>query len=235
MPAKKIAVLTGAGVSADSGLKTFRDHGGLWEGHDINEVASIHGWNANPQKVLDFYNLRRAQLEEAQPNEAHYALKELEDHYEVVVVTQNVDDLHEKAGSSSIIHLHGELTKARSERDPSEIVDIGYRSIELGERSKDGTQLRPAIVWFGEMVPMIEIAAAEIVTADILIVIGTSLAVYPAAGLTNYARSGIKKFIVDPGNPELFDYDGWEHIQDTAKNGVPPLVENLIKKAQSDV
>lgn len=235
MPAKKIAVLTGAGVSADSGLKTFRDHGGLWEGYDINEVASIHGWNANPQKVLDFYNLRRAQLETSRPNEAHRALKDLENYYDVVVITQNVDDLHEKAGSSSIIHLHGELVKARSELNPNEVIDIGYRKIELGERSKDGTQLRPAIVWFGEMVPMIEFAAAEIITADILIVIGTSLAVYPAAGLTNYAKSGIKKYIVDPGNPDLYDYEGWEHIQETAKNGVPPLVEKLIKKIQSDV
>ncbi len=235
MPADKIAVLTGAGISADSGLKTFRDHGGLWEGHDINEVASIHGWNANPQRVLNFYNLRRAQLESAEPNEAHRALKELEKYYDVVVITQNVDDLHEKAGSTSVIHLHGELTKARSERNADEVIDIGYRKIDLGERSKDGTQLRPAIVWFGEMVPMIETAAIEIVTSDILIVIGTSLAVYPAAGLTNYAKSGIKKYIVDPGNPDLYDYEGWEHIQETAKNGVPPLVEKLIKKAQSDV
>lgn len=234
MPAKKIAVLTGAGVSADSGLKTFRDHGGLWEGHDINEVASIHGWNANPKKVLDFYNLRRAQLEHARPNEAHLALKKLEDHYQVVVITQNVDDLHEKAGSSSIIHLHGELIKARSEFNPNEVTEIGYRKIELGERSNDGTQLRPAIVWFGEMVPMIETAAAEIVDADILLVIGTSLVVYPAAGLIDFAQSGIPKYIVDPGNPELYDYNGWEHIQETAKNGVAPLVEYLIKKAQNN-
>lgn len=230
MPNKKLVVLTGAGISAESGLATFRDSGGLWEGFDVNEVASIEGWYANPAKVLDFYNLRRKQAAQARPNKAHETLKQLEKHFEVVIVTQNVDDLHEKAGSSNILHLHGELTKARSENNPEEVIDIGYQEIKPGDKSVDGSQLRPAIVWFGEMVPMIEKAALEVMEADILLVIGTSLAVYPAAGLVNYAKDGIPKYIVDPSTPELYNYSDWTHIKKTALEGVPEVAEILINQ-----
>tara|TARA_R110000868_G_scaffold383578_13_gene650832 strand:- start:60545 stop:61255 length:711 start_codon:yes stop_codon:yes gene_type:complete len=228
MPNKKIVVLTGAGVSAESGLSTFRDSGGLWDGFDVNEVASIDGWHKKPQKVLDFYNLRRIQAAKALPNLAHLHLKKLEENFEVVIVTQNVDDLHERAGSSNVIHLHGKLSEARSEVDPYEIIEIGINNINIGDISKDGTQLRPAIVWFGEMVPMIEIAAHEVSTSDILIVIGTSLAVYPAAGLIHYAKNEIRKIIIDPSKPELISLSGWEHIPKRATEGVPELVNDLI-------
>lgn len=229
MPNKKIVVLTGAGISAESGLSTFRDSGGLWEGFDVNEVASIQGWYDNPKKVLDFYNLRRIQAANAQPNDGHLSLVALEDHFDVSIVTQNVDNLHERAGSSQVLHLHGEITKARSEHDEDEIIEIGVREIALGDKSKDGSQLRPAIVWFGEMVPMIEIAAREVATADILLVIGTSLAVYPAASLIHYAKNDIPKIIVDPQIPEMVSIEkGWRHIQSTAAIGVPELVNELI-------
>ncbi len=229
MPNRKLVVLTGSGISAESGLATFRDSGGLWEGFNVHEVASIEGWQADRSKVLDFYNLRRKQASEAQPNKGHKALLELEEYFDVIVITQNVDDLHEKAGSSNIIHLHGELTKARSEDNPDEVIEIGYQEIKLGDKSEDGSQLRPAIVWFGEMVPMIEKAAIEVMEADVLLVVGTSLAVYPAAGLVNYAKEGIPKYIVDPSNPELFSYKGWTHIRKTATEGVPEIVEILKK------
>jgi NAD-dependent deacetylase len=230
MPTKKVVVLTGSGISAESGLKTFRDAGGLWEGYDINEVASIEGWLNDPEKVLDFYNLRRKQASKAEPNEAHLSLTELESHFDVTIVTQNVDDLHERAGSSNIIHLHGELTKACSEADKNLIIEIGNDPIQYGDKAPDGAQLRPAIVWFGEMVPMVETAAEVVSQADILIVVGTSLAVYPAAGLVNYSKSGIPRFIVDPSTPYLHDYEGWEHIQKTASEGVPVLIQKLLKE-----
>lgn len=225
---KKVVVLTGAGVSAESGLSTFRDSGGLWEGFDVHEVASIEGWHANPEKVLGFYNLRRTQAAKAQPNEAHWSLVQLEELFEVVIITQNVDDLHERAGSSNIIHLHGELSKAQSSDDPNEIIEIGTKEIHLGDFSEDGSQLRPAIVWFGEMVPMIEVAVQEVLSADFLIVIGTSLAVYPAAGLIHYAKNTITKAIVDPAQPEIGSLKGWRHIKKNATNGVPELVNELI-------
>jgi NAD-dependent deacetylase len=229
MQREKIVVLTGAGISAESGLKTFRDSGGLWEGYDINEVASIEGWYRDPVKVLQFYNLRRSQAATAQPNAAHFALRELEAYFEVVIVTQNVDDLHERAGSSKIIHLHGQLTQARSERNPALVIEIGENPILPGDEAPDGTQLRPNIVWFGEPVPMIEIAAKEVSEADILLVIGTSLAVYPAAGLIHYAGVGTNKIIIDPGYPGLYDNRGWEHVKSTACEGVPEIVERLKK------
>ena len=183
MQSKKIVVLTGAGISAESGLSTFRDSGGLWDGHDISEVASIDGWYKNPEKVLEFYNTRRKQLVNVKPNKAHLFLAKLENNHDVTIITQNVDDLHERAGSSNIIHLHGELTKARSEINPKILVDIQYKDIAIGDMAEDGYKLRPAIVWFGEMVPLIETAANIIKNADYLIVIGTSLEVYPAANL----------------------------------------------------
>ena len=187
MQSKKIVVLTGAGISAESGLSTFRDSGGLWDGHDILEVASIDGWYKNPEKVLDFYNTRRKQLVNVKPNKAHLFLAKLEDNYDVTIITQNVDDLHERAGSSNIIHLHGQLTKARSEINPKILVDIQYNDIAIGDMAEDGYQLRPAIVWFGEMVPLIQKAVNIVKNADYLIVIGTSLEVYPAANLVYHA------------------------------------------------
>ena len=227
MQNKRITVLSGAGISAESGLKTFRDSGGLWEGHNVYEVASIDGWRRNPKKVLEFYNQRRSQLLDVQPNEAHQFIAQLEDLFNVTVVTQNVDDLHERAGSSNVIHLHGELKKGRSEIDQDLIVDIEYDEINLGDKAPDGHQLRPAIVWFGEMVPLIEDAAEIVRQSDYLIVVGTSLAVYPAAGLVNYAPEHASKFIIDPGNPELLTYKDWVHIKKSAVQGVNELKELL--------
>lgn len=230
MPDKKVVVITGAGISAESGLATFRDSGGLWEGYDINEVATINGWQKNPQNVLDFYNLRRKQAAETQPNLAHFALADLEKNFEVSIVTQNVDDLHERGGSKQVLHLHGELKKARSSLDESIVVDIGSNPIKLGDVAEDGAQLRPNVVWFGEMVPMIEPAAIEVSEADILIIIGTSLVVYPAAGLVDYAPSGIPKYIIDPSEPELMNKTEWVHIKEKAASGTLKLVEKLIKE-----
>lgn len=197
---KKIVILSGAGISAESGIKTFRDQDGLWENYDVNEVASIDGWYKNPELMIRFYNERRAQLADCQPNRAHKIIAELEKLFHVVVVTQNVDDLHERAGSSHIIHLHGELTKVCSEHQKRHVQDIGYQPIRYGDRAADGNLLRPFIVWFGEAVPLLENAIAEVQTADALIVIGTSLNVYPAAGLIYYANNKIPIFVVDPND-----------------------------------
>ena len=227
MQSKKIVVLTGAGISAESGLSTFRDSGGLWDGHDISEVASIDGWYKNPEKVLEFYNKRRKQLLNVKPNKAHLFLAKLEKNHDVTIITQNVDDLHERAGSSNIIHLHGELTKARSEINTKILVDIQYKDIAIGDMAEDGYQLRPAIVWFGEMVPLIEPAANIIKNADYLIVIGTSLEVYPAANLVYHASKKTQKYIIDPKNPELKSYENWVHIKKFATEGVMELFEIL--------
>jgi len=231
--AEKIVVLTGAGMSADSGLATFRDSGGLWEGYNVYEVATPEGWADDPEKVLQFYNLRRKQAANAKPNEGHLALARLEEFYDVTIITQNVDELHERAGSSDVLHLHGQLTKVRSEKDDSLIYDVGSRPIELGDTADDGAQLRPHVVWFGEMVPMIEKAAEEVPRADILIIIGTSLAVYPAAGLVAYVKGGTDKYIIDPKRPDISSIDRWYHIRDRAAKGTPKLVEDLIKKKKS--
>jgi len=225
-----IVVLSGAGISAESGLSTFRDSGGLWEGFDINEVASIEGWYRNREKVLDFYNIRRKQAADVEPNLAHKALADLENEYQVTVITQNVDDLHERGGSSNVIHLHGKLREARSEEDPDVIVDIGEKAISIGDTAPDGTQLRPNVVWFGEPVPMVSIAAEKVSSADLFIVVGTSLAVYPAAGLTDYTQPRTEKYLVDPGTPELYSYDGWHHIQESAATGVPKLTKQLLNR-----
>ena len=195
---KKIVAMTGAGISAESGITTFRDSGGLWEQYDVMDVASIDGWRKNPQLVQLFYNDRRKQLGEVEPNNAHRILAELEKNFDVTVVTQNVDNLHERAGSTKIIHLHGELTKARSSLDPNLIIDVGYRAIEWGEKASDGSQLRPHIVWFGEAVPMIATAVNIVAEADILLVIGTSLNVYPAAGLVGYVNRKAHIYLIDP-------------------------------------
>jgi NAD-dependent deacetylase len=194
---KKLIVLTGAGISAESGIKTFRDAGGLWEGHDIMQVASPEGWKADPALVLDFYNQRRAQLNEVEPNDGHRILVDLENYFDVTIVTQNVDDLHERAGSSNVIHLHGELRKVRSVHDDQHILEW-HNDLHLGDLGNEGHQLRPHIVWFGEAVPMMEKALMEVADADVVIVVGTSLQVYPAAGLLSYAPYHAQTFYVDP-------------------------------------
>ena len=224
---KKIVVLTGAGISAESGISTFRDANGLWENHDIMEVASIDGWHKNPSLVLEFYNQRRRQLKEVSPNAAHHFLKYLEVDFEVVVVTQNVDDLHEKAGNKNIIHLHGELLKARSEKDEKLIYDW-HEDINLGDLADDGSQLRPHIVWFGEMVPLLENAAKEVESADILLIIGTSLQVYPAASLIHYLKDDRPIYLIDPNEMNLgFNLPNLIHIQKKATEGVKELDEIL--------
>jgi len=194
---KKLVILSGAGISAESGVATFRDSGGLWEGHDVMDVASPEGWRKNPALVLDFYNKRRRQLFEVQPNRAHFIAAELEKNFDVTIITQNVDDLHERAGSTNVIHLHGELLKARSIYNDDDIIDF-TGDINLGDLHTDGHQLRPHIVWFGEAVPAIEQAADIVEQADYVIVIGTSLQVYPAAGLIDFAKRTTPIFYIDP-------------------------------------
>ena len=193
----KIAVLTGAGISAESGIKTFRDSDGLWEGHDVMEVASPQGWKADPANVLHFYNLRRRQLLEVEPNPAHFALTELQEHFDIQIVTQNVDNLHEKAGNKNVLHLHGELLKVRSEFDEN-MVYTWEKDVKIGDKAEDGHQLRPDIVWFGEAVPKIEEAAQIFNECDVAIIIGTSLQVYPAAGLIDFAPNHAQVYLIDP-------------------------------------
>jgi NAD-dependent deacetylase len=217
-------------MSADSGLATFRDSGGLWEGHSIEDVATVHGWERDPHSVLDFYNKRRKQAFHATPNSGHQALAELEAHFNVQIITQNVDDLHEKAGSTSVLHLHGKLREAKSSRSHAHIIDIEDQPIQIGDKADDGSQLRPNVVWFGEAVPNIEPASVLVSKADILVIIGTSLVVYPAAGLTDFAASGIPKFIVDPSAPQIRLDENWTHIAEPAETGVPKLKEILINK-----
>lgn len=228
---KKIVVLTGAGVSAESGIRTFRDSDGLWEEYRIEDVATFDAWRRNQSLVLDFYNKRRAQLATVQPNKAHYALVALEEKFDVHIITQNVDDLHERAGSSHIMHLHGELTKARSTVDDHLLYDIGYREICAGDTCEKGSQLRPHVVWFGEAVPMINDAAGILTDADILLVIGTSLQVYPAAGLLQYAPVMCTKYVVDPNSLPVSGIPNFKVIQKTAGEGVPALVTQLLNTA----
>lgn len=225
----KVVVLTGAGMSADSGLKTFRDSDGLWEGHDVRDVATPQAWERDKELVLEFYNQRRKQAHSVDPNEGHKALARLEDEYDVIIITQNVDSLHERAGSTDVVHLHGQLSKVRSEEDPTLVYDIGGDTIEIGDTAEDGAQLRPHVVWFGEPVPNMEKAAEIVPQADMLIVIGTSLVVYPAAGLVDLAPAEIPKYIIDPSTPELRDFSGWEHIKQRAAEGTPKLVEDYLK------
>lgn len=224
---KKIAVLTGAGISAESGIKTFRDADGLWEGHDVMEVATPEGWRKNKLLVLDFYNQRRQQLLKVTPNNAHLALAALEDQFEVNIITQNVDDLHERAGSSKVIHLHGELLKARSCVDANLIFDW-KKDIQLGDLCKYDQQIRPHIVWFGEAVPLLEKAAEIVAQADIIMVIGTSMQVYPAAGLVDYKKSGVPIYFIDP-KPSVSknDIPDLLIIAEKASIGVPIAVDLL--------
>ncbi len=219
---KHIVVLTGAGISAESGLKTFRDSDGLWEGYDVQEVATPRAWKKNPQLVLDFYNMRRADVAKAKPNAAHSGLAELEKDFDVTIITQNIDDLHERTGSSKVIHLHGEIFKMRSEQDESLIYEI-RDTILHGQFAEDGAQLRPHIVWFEEPVLMIETAAQIVMEADIFVVIGTSLAVYPAAGLVNYAPRFAPKFIIDKNIPDVSYISNLTKIQKPATEGVEEL------------
>lgn len=221
----KIAVLTGAGVSAESGIKTFRDSGGLWEGHDVMEVASPEGFERNPAVVLNFYNQRRKQLQTVQPNAAHLALAELEKVHDVTIITQNVDDLHERAGSSKIIHLHGELLKARSTFDENLVMDW-LTDLNVGDLCKHNRQLRPHIVWFGEMVPMIEVAAKVVSQADAIIIVGTSMQVYPAAGLLQYAQNNAQIYFVDP-KPSISENKRTKVFAEMASTGVPKVVAQL--------
>ncbi len=225
---KKIVVLSGAGISAESGLKTFRDSDGLWEGYDVMEVATPEGWAKNSSLVLDFYNMRRKAALEAQPNEAHYALVQLEEKYEVHIITQNVDNLHERAGSSSVLHLHGELFKARSTADPSLIYDLKDRMLNPGDCCSKGSQLRPHIVWFGEPVPMMDTAIAITEQADLFMVTGTSLQVYPAAGLVNYVPKAAPVYVIDPNLPSLPARKNLFMIEEKACTGVPRVVEQLL-------
>ena len=230
MKKEKVVVLTGAGMSAESGLKTFRDANGLWEGHDVMQVASPEGFARNPELVLEFYNQRRRQLKEVSPNAGHLALVKLEQQYEVEIITQNVDNLHEAAGSSSVLHLHGELFKVRSTVKEDYILDW-TDDLLLGNLDQEGNQLRPHIVWFGEMVPLMDRAVNVIRKANKVIIVGTSMQVYPAAGLLNYASAGIPKYFIDP-KPSITsnDYSNLKILNGTAAKGLPVLVNQLLSQ-----
>ncbi|MGV3509563.1 MAG: SIR2 family NAD-dependent protein deacylase [Sphingobacteriaceae bacterium] len=223
----KLVVLTGAGISAESGLNTFRDSDGLWEGYDVYDVATPEAWQRNPSLVQDFYNMRRKSVLEAKPNNAHYALKKLEDKYDVTIITQNVDDLHERAGSSNVVHLHGIITKSQSSIKPDLIYNIDGWQLSMGEKCELGSQLRPHVVWFGEAVPMIEKAAEIASGADIFLIVGTSLAVYPAAGLIDFVPYSAEKIIVDPNTPQVKAAD-IKIVRKKAGEGVPEIVEDLL-------
>jgi NAD-dependent deacetylase len=224
---KKLVVLTGAGISAESGIRTFRDMGGLWEEYDVMEVASPEAWHSNPELVLKFYNERRKQLGTVKPNAGHIALAEAEKEFDVHIITQNVDNLHERAGSTKILHLHGELTKVRSTRHSELIYDIGYNELKMGETCEKGAQLRPHIVWFGEAVPAITDAAQIASQADIFAVVGTSLNVYPAAGLLDYAPKGIPIFLIDPNDVAVYSRFDVTFIKAPASTGVPRMMEMI--------
>lgn len=228
---KRIVVLTGAGISAESGISTFRDSGGLWEQHRIEEVATYDAWLSNRKLVLEFYNQRRRQLLASEPNAAHFALVRLGEKYDVRVITQNIDDLHERAGSAHILHLHGELRKARSTTDPSLLYDIAGWELKEGDTCEKGSQLRPHVVWFGEAVPMIDTAMMLASEADIFLVIGTSLNVYPAAGLIDYVPSSAPKYLVDPQGASLSWIRNLTVIREKAGVGVPALVSRLLSEA----
>jgi len=221
-----MVILTGAGMSAESGLKTFRDANGLWEGHSVMEVATLEAFKRNPKLVLEFYNQRRRQLLEVQPNKGHKNLKELEKHFEIYIITQNVDDLHERAGSSKIVHLHGELRKVRSTKNEDHIIDWS-EDLNLGDLDEDGNQLRPHIVWFGEQVPEIENAIEITKQADILVIIGTSMQVYPAAGLINYIKNNTPIYVIDPA-PPISENSNVVFIKSGAQEGTERLVKMLI-------
>ncbi len=226
---KKLIVLTGAGISAESGIATFRDSGGLWEGHKVEDVATPEGWMRNPELVLDFYNQRRKNASEVKPNRGHEILTELEQHFNVTIITQNVDNLHERAGSSNVIHLHGSLFESRSTKNPAMVYPIIGWELKLGDVCELGSQLRPNIVWFGEAVPMIEVAANMASGADVFLVVGTSMVVYPAAGLIDYVPDRVKKYVVDPKKPDILHVPNLEFISEKASVGMKKVKEMLLK------
>ncbi|MDR1896849.1 MAG: NAD-dependent deacylase [Prevotellaceae bacterium] len=229
MNKKKLVVLSGAGVSAESGINTFRDSGGLWEEYNIMDVASIEGWYKNPELVQKFYNARRAELEKVQPNVAHKILAELEKDFDVEIITQNIDNLHERAGSSNVLHLHGELTKARSSSDPEKIYEIGYRAIEPGEKAEDGSLLRPHVVWFGERVPLIDAAAEKVRHADIFVIVGTSLTVTPASSLVQMMDHNNPVYLIDPHDILYFKTEtNTIIIKEKASTGMVSLRKMLL-------
>jgi NAD-dependent deacetylase len=224
----RLVVFSGAGISAESGIKTFRDSGGLWEEYDINEVATPQAWERNRELVLDFYNKRRKQVLEAAPNDAHRALVKLEKKFDVQIITQNIDDLHERAGSKKVLHLHGEITKSRSTVDPSLIYPIRGELLKPGDKCEKGSQLRPHIVWFGEMVPAMDQAYLMASRAELFIVVGTSLAVYPAAGLIDHVPDGVNKYLVDPGDIRVNGISNLRVIKEKASTGLSMLAEELL-------
>lgn len=229
MEKKTITILTGAGISQESGIKTFRDSNGLWEEHKVEDVASPKGWLTDPSLVLEFYNQRRRQIKECEPNEAHKQLVRLEEKYNVNIITQNVDDLHERAGSKRILHLHGQLTQAKSSGNESNVKDIGYEDIKLGDLCEEGFQIRPNIVWFGESVPMILTAEGLAYDSDIFIIVGTSLVVYPAAGLVGKTEPDTPIYVIDPNDTPLFGRKGFvTFIKKSATEGVKELVDQLM-------
>ena len=225
---KKLVILTGAGMSAESGIRTFREAGGLWEEYDVTDVASPMGWAKDRELVLRFYNERRRQLENCKPNAGHFGVAELEKHFDIHVVTQNIDNLHERAGSTKVLHLHGELTKARSTAYPELIYDIGYKDVNPGDLCGRGSQLRPHIVWFGEAVPMMDEAVRITSAADIFVVIGSSLNVYPAAGLIEYAPHEASKWLIDPNEVYVSSRLKVEIIKEQASKGVEILSKRLL-------
>lgn len=226
---KKIVVLSGAGISAESGIKTFRDDDGLWRNHRFEDLATPMAWERNPQLVLDFYNQRRKQLYEVEPNDGHRALALLEQYFEVQIITQNVDDLHERAGSTQVLHLHGELKKVRSTAHPDLVTTLEGWELKMGDKASDGAQLRPHIVWFGENVPNIDQAANIVSKADVFIVVGTSLQVFPAAGLLDLAPSNSALYLVDPTANPSNRYNNLTLIREKAAKGLPLLVNQLIQ------
>jgi len=226
---KKLVVLTGAGISAESGIPTFRDAGGLWEGFRVEDVASPEGWERDPHTVLDFYNERRKKALAVKPNRGHDVLAELEAYFNVTVITQNVDNLHERAGSSNIIHLHGSLFESRSTADESLIYPISGWALNWGDQCEKGSQLRPNIVWFGELVPMMDVAVKHALEADVFLVVGTSMAVYPAAGLIHYVGEDVPKFLVDPNIPEIAFTKNLTFIKEMASTGLELLKKQLLE------
>jgi NAD-dependent deacetylase len=228
MEKQSLVVLTGAGISAESGIKTFRDSDGLWENYRIEEVATPEAWNANPPLVQEFYNMRRKSVLEAQPNAAHTALAEYEKYFDIHIITQNIDDLHERAGSKNVLHLHGEIRKSQSTHNPNLVYNIEGWELKMGDTCELGAQLRPFIVWFGEAVPKMDDAIELVQEADIVMVVGTSLQVYPAAGLVNYAPASSPIYIIDPGAPAYSHRNNLTFIQQKAGIGVPQLLKNLM-------
>jgi NAD-dependent deacetylase len=225
---KRVVVLTGAGISAESGLKTFRDSDGLWEGYNVEDVATPEAWKRNPQLVQDFYNMRRKDVLAAKPNAAHYALAKLEEKFDVTIITQNIDDLHERAGSTNVVHLHGIITRSQSSKNANLTYAIDGWEIKMDEVCELGSPLRAHVVWFGEAVPMIEKAALICADAELFILVGSSLAVYPAAGLINYVPRNVPKYIIDPNIPQVNDHDSIIKIKEKATVGVPLLISELL-------